>query len=213
MNGRPPRCGETGIALFHVMLLMTMVTAVAGGAAMLARLEMLVSRYHRDERDAAYSARAMLAATLQDLDRTPGWNDVLAGSRHASFADGPVAVPREIPGGGTVVVCCGSGSMTSRVQTETGLPWRPFGWRSMSGLLNIPNAPRQYAIAWVTDDPDDLDGDPAADSNNRMVVRAEAVTPRGVRKAVEATVQRAPPDSVSGVYSPGLQILTWREPQ
>ena len=203
---------ESGVALLHVVLLMTLVTAVAAGAATLARTEVLVSRYHHDERGAAYAAQAMLAAALQELDRGPQWNDVLTGARIAAFADGSLTAPRQIPGGGTVLICCGPGTPTGRLRTETGLAWQPFAWQSLSRLLNLGEAPRYYLIAWVVDDPADGDGDPLADSNDRILVRAEAVTPLGVRKAVEATMERAPPDPVSGEYAPGLRFLTWREP-
>lgn len=211
MKRRPLHARDRGIALLHVVMLLAMVTAIAGGAAMLARVEVLVSRYHRDEREAAYAAQAMLAAALQEIDRIADWNGVLAGSRLATFADGGVSTTRRIPGGGSVHVCCGAGTLTARVQTQSGLAWRPFGWQSLSGLLNLPDAPRYYLVAWVVDDPDDSDGDPERDSNDRIAVRAEAVTPLGVRKAVEAMAQRAPPGADSGVYSPGLQMLTWRE--
>lgn len=203
--------GETGIALLHVVLLMTMLTAVTGGAAMLARIEVFVSRHHRTEREAAYAAQAMLAVAFQDLDRVAQWTDVLSGSQFATFADGAVGTPRQIPGGGTVRVCCGAGTLTERVQAESGLGWRPYGWQSLGGLLGLPDAARYYVVAWIVDDGDDGDGDPAIDNNGRILVRAEAVTPLGVRKALEAIVQRAPPDAVSGVYSPGLQMLTWRD--
>jgi hypothetical protein len=208
MKGRAP--AEAGIALLHVVILMTMVMAVAGGAAVLARMEVLVSRYHRDEREAAYAAQAILAVAIQDLDRAPSWSDVLAGGRQATFADGPASAPRQIPGGGTIVVCCGPGTLTDRVQAESGLPWRPFAWHSLAGLLALPRAAPYYLIAWVVDDPGDDDGDAAADSNGRIIVRAEAVTPLGVRRGVEATLQRAPPDPADGTVAPGLQMLTWR---
>ena len=206
------RSGESGVALVHAVLVMTLVTAVSAGAAMLARTEVLVSRYHHDERGAAYAAQAMLAAALQDLDRGPQWNDVLAGVRVAAFVDGSSSALRQIPGGGTVLICCGPGSLTARLQSETGLAWRPFAWQSLGGLLDLREAPRYYLIAWVIDDPADGDGDSLADSNDRILVRAEAVTPLGVRKTVEAIMERAPPDLVTGVHAPGLRFLTWREP-
>ena len=201
---------EAGLALLHVILLTTLLTVVASGAAMLARIEVFVSRHHRTEREAAYAAQAMLAVTIQDLDRGADWSGPLSGARTATFADGAVDAPRVIPGGGTVRVCCGAGTLTERVRIETGIPWRPYGWQSFQGLLNLRISTGLYLVAWIADDEED-DGDAAADANGRMLVRAEAVTPLGVRKAVEAVVERAPPDLASGVYSPGLRMLTWRE--
>jgi len=211
MNDRPALTGDTGIALLHVIVLMALLTVLTGGAAMLARVEVWISAHHRTEREAAYAVQAMLAVTFQDLDRVVEWNEVLSGARSASFADGALAAPRQIPGGGTVHVCCGAGTLTDRLRVETGRPWRPFAWHSLSGLLGVTPAGRYYLVAWIVDDDADGDGDPARDTNRRIAVRAEAVTPLGIRKAVEATVERAPPDPVTGLRWPGLEMLTWRE--
>jgi hypothetical protein len=201
---------EAGIALIHVVMLMTLLTVVAGGAAMLARIEVFVSRHYRTEREAAYAAQAMLAVAIQDLDGVTRWAEPLSGSRTATFSDGAPDVPHEIPGGGTVRVCCGPGTLTERLRSESGIAWQPYGWHSLSGVLNLSATPRLYLVAWIVDD-DDADGNLAEDANDRILVRAEAVTPFGVRKAVQAAVERAPPDPASGVYSPGLHMLTWRE--
>jgi hypothetical protein len=208
----PMRSGdESGVVLLHVVFLLTMVMAVAGAAALLARVEIMVSRYHREGREAAYAAQAMLAAAMRDLDGILQWSDVLAGTRVAGFADGAGNVPRQIPGGGTILVCCGPGTATGRVQTESGLGWRPFAWQSLAGLLELPNAARFYLVAWVVDDPDDADGDSSADSNGRIMVRAEAMTALGARKAVEGLLERGAPDPLTGLVAPGLRLLTWRE--
>jgi hypothetical protein len=202
---------EAGVALLHVVLSLTMLTVVAGGAAMLARVEVLVSHYQHNEREALYGAQAIAAMALQDLAGTADWNGVLAGSRHAGFADGPVTVPRQIPGAGMVAVCCGPTSLTGRAQAETGEAWIPFGWQSLSGLIDEPRAGRHYLIAWIADDPGDSDGNPAADSNDRLTLRAESFAPVGVRKSIRALISRAPPDPVTGARQPGLKVLSWRE--
>ena len=201
---------ERGIALLHVVLLLAMVTAAAGGAATVTRIEIHISQFQRGERDAAYAAQAMLAAALQELDRTANWDSVLAGGTHAGFADGPNTVARQIPGGGTVTVCCGAGSMTARARAASGVAWEPYAWQSVSGLLNVPEAPRQYVVAWVSDDPDDADGNSAADSNGRLLVRGEATSPLGLRKAFELLVERAPLDPLTGTRPRGLRILSWQ---
>lgn len=203
---------ERGVALLHVVLLLTMVTAAAGGAATLARIEVHLAEYQRGERDAAYAAQAMLAATIEELDRTLNWDSALSGATHAGFADGPNTVARRIPGGGTVMVCCSTGSMTARARAS-GVRWEPYAWQSLSGLLNLPDAPRQYVAAWLSDDPEDNDGNGAADSNDRLAVRAEATSPLGIRRAFEVLVERAPLDPATGMRPQGLRILAWHEAQ
>jgi hypothetical protein len=158
-----------------------------------------------------YAAQAVVAVALQNLDRAADWNAVLAGSRQAAFADGFVADPRRIPGAGTVIVCCGDGSLTARAQSESGHGWQPFGWQSLSGLINEPRAPRHYVVAWIADDPGDADGDPASDSNDRIAVRAESIAPLGVRKVIEVLIERAPFDALSGTRVSGVKILSWRD--
>ena len=201
---------ERGIALLHVILLLAMVTAAAAGAAAVTRIEIHLSQFQRGERDATYAAQAMLAAALQELDRTANWDSVLAGGTHAGFTDGPNTIARQIPGGGTVTVCCGADSMTARARAASGVAWVPYAWQSVSGLLNLPDAPRQYIVAWVSDDPDDADGNSAADSNGRLLVRGEATSPLGLRKAFELLVERAPLDPLTGTRSEGLRILSWQ---
>ena len=208
---RRPRAGEAGMALVHVLLLLTVITAVAGGAAMLARIEVAVSAAHRTDRDAAYAAQAVLAVALRELDGLPDWDGVLGGVRHAAFSDGAVSSPRQLPGGGQVVVCCARDSATARVDAETGMAWRPFAWQSLAALLQVADAPRQYVVAWITDDPADMDGNSSADSNDRLMVRAEAITPAGGRKGMAVLIQRAPLDAAHGSRPAGLEILSWHE--
>ena len=202
---------DQGIALVQVLLLLVLLSAAAGGAALLARVEVLTAQHQRGERDAAYAAEAMLAATLHELDVRPDWNAALAGAAPAGFADGPPAGLKQIPGGGTVDLCCGAGSLTARARADTGEPWVPLAWQSLRGLLNVPEAPPYYLVAWIQDDGEEVDGDPGADTNDRVMIRAEAVTPLGSRKAIEALAERAPLDPVSGLRLPGLRLLTIAE--
>ena len=201
---------QRGVAIIHVLMLLMVLMAVAEGAALVARVELRVSHFHRSERDAAYAAQAMLAASFQELEREADWNAVLSGARVAAFVDGPVDMPRQIPGAGTVNVCCAAGSLTARARAESGHAWQIFAWHSVRGLLNAPDAPRHYVVAWVLDDRDEVDGNPLADSNDRIAVRVEAVSALGVRKTIETLIGRAPMDVTTGSRPPGLELLLWR---
>ena len=205
------RCAnDRGVAILQVLMLLTVLMAVAEGAALVARVEVRVSRFHRSERDAVYAAQAMLAASLQELERAEDWDAVLAGARVAAFVDGPADMPRQMPGAGTVNVCCAAGSLTARMRAESGQPWQIFAWQSLSGLLNVPDAPRHYVAAWVLDDRDDSDGNPLADSNARIAMRAVSVSALGVRKTLETVVSRGALDLATGSRPPGLELLLWR---
>jgi hypothetical protein len=201
---------QAGVAILHVLMLTTVLMAIAEGAALLARVEVRVSHFHRSEREAAYAAQAMLASSIQELENAPDWTAILSGAQVASFVDGPLDLPRQIPGAGTVNVCCGAGSLTARVRAETGNPWQPFGWQSVRGLLNLPDAPKQYVVTWVLDDRDESDGNALVDSNDRIALRVESVSALGVRKTLGALVNRAPLDLATGSRLPGLELMVWR---
>jgi len=201
---------ERGLAILHVLVLLTLLMAVAEGAALVARVEVRVSQFHRSERDALNAAQAMLALTMQELERADDWNQVLAGARVAAFVDGPADLPRQIPGAGTVRVCCGAGSVDARTRAESGEAWQLFAWQSLGGLLDLPDAPRHYVIAWVLDDTDEADGNPLVDSNDRLALRVESVSALGVRNTLEALVIRSSIDLVTGNRLPGLELLVWR---
>lgn len=199
-----------GIALLHVLMLLTVLLAVAEGAALLARIEVRVAHFHRSEREGSYAAQAMLAASLQELEREADWNAVLSGARVAAFVDGPADLPRQIPRAGTVNLCCAAGSITARARAESGQAWQIFAWQSLSGLLNLPDAPHHYVAAWVLDDRDEVDGNPLADSNDRIAVRVESVSALGVRQTLETLIGRPALDITTGARPPGLELLLWR---
>lgn len=211
MSIRDTARSQRGVALVHVLLLLTVLGTASTGVAMLTVVESSISRHYRVDREAAYAAEAMFALVLDELDAQEDWGGALAGASAATFADGPSTGPGRIPGGGTVTVCCGADSLSARLQRETGTAWRPFAWGSLAGLLELPRAGRYYLVAWVADDPDDPDGDPALDGNNRILVRTEAVTPLGARKAIEAAVARPDPPGAEEARGAGLRVLTWRE--
>jgi hypothetical protein len=65
-------------------------------------------------------------------------------------------------------------------------------------------------VVFVEDDEDEEDGNASADVNGRVVVRAEAVQPDGLRRAVEALIERAAGDPLRGL-APAVRLLRWRE--
>ena len=76
----------------------------------------------------------------------------------------------------------------------------------------MPRSPpsRLFLAVFIQDDEEDGDGDGARDANGRLIVRSEAVHPDGLRRAVEALVERDPGDPAAGV-SPAVRLLRWRE--
>ena len=61
--------------------------------------------------------------------------------------------------------------------------------RSNRMIAGSETAP-PYVVVWIADDVDEVDGDPATDTNDVVMIHAEAFGTRGGRRAVEATIQR-----------------------
>ena len=105
-----------------------------------------------------------------------------------------------------MVLCCGTNTATSQLQSETDTlnlwgannpQWKLFAWGPLSDILSDSQIDSSmYVAVWVSDDPADSvdgttpDGNPAADSNGVLTLHAEAFGPGGTRKVIEVTVAR-----------------------
>jgi hypothetical protein len=214
-----PRCAdEVGTALLPVMLLMFLFSAIAIAMVVVVRVETTVAARFAEAVPALYAADAALAVAVSELRELVDWSPVLAGAAQSAAADGLFTGPKAVPGGGSVDVCCGRASAAERLTRETALsaaiarralPWRPFLWTPLARLLPRSPLTRLYVIVFVQDDEEDGDGDPGADANGRVVVRAEAIQPGGLRRSVEALIAREG-EPLRGL-APAIRLLRWRE--
>jgi hypothetical protein len=119
---------------------------------------------------------------------------------------------KTLPGGGNILLCCGTNTATAQLQAETDSlnlwggnnpNWKLFAWGPMSELLPNGSVYSPYYVAvWVADDPadavpgaqggagDNPDNNALADSNGTLTLHAEAIGPTGTRKVIEVTVAR-----------------------
>ena len=210
---------EAGSALLPVMLLMFLFSAIAIGMVVVVRIEAFVAMRFVQATQALHAADAAVALALSELRTVGDWTPVLAGAVQSGRSDGVFAGRKDLPGGGSIALCCGSSSIAGRLSAESAvsgaiprrtLTWRPFLWSPMEALL--PGSPpgSLYLVVFVEDDEDEEDGNGSADVNGRVVVRAEAVQPDGLRRAVEALIEREPADPLRGL-APAVRLLRWRE--
>jgi hypothetical protein len=148
---------------------------------------------------------------LQELAIAADLNEILAGSVRSGVAGADLAP--DVAGWGALDLP----ALTDGLQRESdaanqwgadGQVWRLFGYAPLHTLLDaagggVAAGSAFYTVAWVSDDPADGDGNPSADANGRVVVRAEAFGPFRSRQALVATVRR---DGGS------LELISWREP-
>lgn len=215
---RRPR--ERGSALLPVMLLMFLFSAIAFGTSIVVRTETMVSARFRRATEALYAAEAGLAAAISELREQPSWTPVLDGTVTSLFSVGSFQGSARVPGGGSVMLCCGAGSVADRVANESRLSavparrvleWQPFLWSPLDTLAGDATPSGFLIVVFVADDEeDDGDVDPRRDVNGIVTVRAEAVESGDVHRTVEALVRRRDPSPEAGPR-PNVAILRWRE--
>jgi hypothetical protein len=197
--------GEEGAALIIALMAMMLLTALAAGVVMVSSTETKIADNYKNSQEALYAADAAAERVVQDLLMIPRWNDILGGTTGAAgtlsaFIDGTAESSKTLPGGGVILLCCGTNSATAQIQSDTdtlnlwGLDnpqWKLFAWGPITALLpgdQIDSS--MYVAVWIADDPADDDDNPLQDSNGTVTVHAEAYGPSGTRKVVEITVAR-----------------------
>ncbi len=213
-NVKRRRDVDQGIALFMALLVTLFLAAVSGGLLLLASTESRIAGAEELRSEADGVAEVMLERALQELLQAPDWSAVLAGAAVASFRD-TASAPPWVAGWGALDLP----ALTLQVQRDAdvsnrwgrdGPRWELYAYGRADGLFGPSGAgpgeraTRFYAIAWVADDPGEGDGDPAADRNDTVQVRADAFGPMRTRHTVLATVRRS---------SGALQVTSWREPE
>lgn len=196
---------ERGAALIVALLITMIVTAIGVGLATIATTEMLIATSYRQAQEAAYGAEAALERALGDLDRIADWSTVLVpppANVMSTFVDG-MARPRG-PGGGILDLAALTVARQRESDDRSGPDrfgadapqWRLFAHAPIQQLSAAGPRVPVYLVVWVADDGLDGDGDPARDSNGKIVVHAQAVGSEGVWRAIESTIGRAPGDPI-----------------
>jgi hypothetical protein len=210
---------DAGIALLLVVVSLALFLAVTAGLVLMASMEMRMAGAERARHAVRGAAEVALERALQELAIAADLNEILAGSVRSGVAGADLS-----PNVGEWGVLDLSG-LTDSLQRETaaanqwgadGQVWRLFGYASLDVLLDAAGSGASgaggasgaagspfYTVAWVSDDPADGDGNPSADANGRVVVRAEAFGPFRSRQALVATVRR---------QGGSLELVSWREP-
>jgi hypothetical protein len=170
--------------MVFVLLLVLTTTTLAGGLTLTSLTERQIAAAHRRGVVLAYAADAAANRVLAGLTQTAEWATV-----PGSWTGGPV----DVDDGVNARTAALNTELRARFPVGNDTPvWRPVS--SVGGTVR--------SMVWVADDPNEIDGDPDADSNGVIVVRAEAVAALGARKAVMLWLERA---------DAGVRCLAWRE--
>jgi len=195
---------ERGIALVLVMMTMTLFTVLVGSLALAALTETAVAANHRDAADALYAAEAAVEFVLQEIALVEDWTEVLAAPGQSSFVDGEPAGVRQA-GAENIDLSQETIEVSAAATPPAGAVALPSVLHAFGRLGDlVPDGPTgsgTYVAVWLADRspaPKDEDAPPAA-----LSVVGEAFAGRGIRRAVEALVERGD--------SSAVRVLAWRE--
>lgn len=89
--------------------------------------------------------------------------------------------------------------------------WVLFSWGPVTAWLPAGRIQSPiYVAVWISDDPGDGDGNPAADNNDVLQLHAQALGTTGGRRVVEALVHR-PAIGQPAAPAPAVRVVRWRE--
>lgn len=181
-----------------------LLNAIGLGLLSLANTEAVIASNYRQANQLLYAAEAAADCALADLGGPASWTSVLSGTSTSSFRDTTL----------TPVLASGERidlmAMTSALQSASDAAarrgannprWRLFVYEPLSRIVRSAHA-ADYVVAWVADDAAEADDDPLTDGNDIVTIRAQALGPQGLQRAVEVTVVKE---------AIGVSLLSWRE--
>ena len=225
---------ERGVALIMVVLLTTFLSALGLGLLLAVFMDRLATGNMAGSVAMLYAADAGIELAAHDLAQAAEWNAVLAADLRSGFTDGAPGGVRPLPGEGTLdltsatnLLNCGKATTCTAAQMNANSRARPWGannprWQLyayglMGNLSQLIRPAPCYLVVWVADDEREQDGDPGADAiaptepgHGIVRVRAEVFGRAGLRRAVEAELERV---CVSGGEAcvAGIRVQSWQE--
>lgn len=186
---------EEGSGLLLVLLVIPVATALAGLLVLATSAHTLTTLRFQHTQHVRYAARALAERVVSELRQQADWTPIVSGGLTSSFSGGALTWE---PGVGTPVDLELRGEAL-QADTNTNMPrgadtprWRLYAWGLVEHLATPATFPSMpvFLGAWVADDGEDGDGDPFADSNRAVMVRAEAFGRDNAGAAVTAIVAR-----------------------
>ena len=197
--------------IFATVLLMGLGVAIV----LLGSSEHVLASHDRTVRALREASIAAVHLAVADLRRQPSWSAVLLSgapplSAVPGRATGPTMTPPAPWGGPPLDLTQLTVDVSAAADTGSGDTqlWRLYEHGALPGLIPGWTAGPFYVAAWVADDPADGDGNPEADRNGVLAIRAAALGPGDAKVLSAVSVRKwRPPSGPDQV-----RILTIRTP-
>ncbi|MFL6280512.1 MAG: hypothetical protein ACJ731_10405 [Vicinamibacterales bacterium] len=211
--------GERGSVLLCALMVVALIATLGAALALVVSTESAVAGNYAGSQQGLYAAQAGIERAIGEIRRLPTWSALPAPSSTASSADfnDGEAMPRG-PDGSTLNLA----QLTIQRQAESDAMrptapdrpvWRLYAHAPFARMAAAAGTAAPYVVVWLADDPDDLDGDPAVDTNDVVIIHAEAFGVRAGRHAIDVTIQReeAMAGGFPGVMRSDVRVIAWHE--
>jgi hypothetical protein len=212
-----PGGSERGTVLLCALMVITLIATLGAAVTLIVSSEAAVAANYHASQQGLYAADAGIERAIGELRALPTWS--AAPSSTTSFSDfNDGQVTPQGPDGSTLNLV----QMTIRRQAQSdalyaGVPdrpvWRLYAHAPLNRMVPAAGNVTPYVIVWIADDPDDLDGNAAVDTNDVVLLHAEAFTVRRGKRAIEATTRReeAMAAGLPGVMRSDVSMIAWHE--
>jgi hypothetical protein len=208
---------ERGSVLLCALMVITLIATLGAAVTLVVSSESVVAANYYASQEGLYAADAGIERAIAELRALSTWSGVPSSSTSfPDFNDGqatPTAPDRSM---------LNLAQLTIRRQGESdavyaNLPdrpvWRLYAHAPLSRMAPGAGNATPYVVVWIADDLDEIDGNAAIDTNDVVMLHAEAFGVRGGKRAVEVTIQReeAMAAGVPGVMRSDVSMIAWHE--
>jgi hypothetical protein len=198
-------------------MVITLIATVGGALSLIVSTESLVAGTYHASQQGLYAADAGIERAIAEARAELTWSSLPSSSSSASdFNDGQIA-PRGPDG---TALDLAQLTMTRQAESDAVYPnvadrpvWRLYAHATLNRIAGRAASGAPYVVVWIADDPGDLDGNPAVDTNDVVMLHAEAFAVRSGNRSVSATIHReeAMAAGFPGVMRSDVRVIAWHE--
>ena len=213
--------------LVAALMAMLLMSALGAALILITSSETMIAASFRNSQGALHAADAAVERALAEVAEVGDWDQLLNGTIHSSFVDGPAFGTRMVsdvavdPSQLVTLANCRKTTRCSGAEMDAVTLDRPWGgnnprWQlyAYGELRNaVPDSTVDspfYVVVLVGDDPSETDNDPSDDGGGEhnpgagvLLLRAQAFGPRSAHTTIELTAAR----TAGG----RLRMLSWRQ--
>jgi hypothetical protein len=212
-------CADRGSVLLCALMVIALIATLGAALTLVVSTESALAGNYLVSQQGLYAAEAGIERAISEIRLLPTWRALPAPSSttaSADFNDGQAT--RRAPDGSTLNFA----QLTVQRQAESDAMhpiapdrpvWRLYAHAPFGRMVPAAGTDAPYVVVWLADDPDDLDGDPAVDTNDVVMLHAEAFGVSAGRHAIDVTIQReeAMAAGFPGVMRSDVHVIAWHE--